>query len=379
MKQKLALLLTLLMLFSVPACAATMSEPGTLPLSDETQTLSILLIDHVYVTDYDDNHFTQMIEEACNVELEFHFLPDADSEQKLNLMISSGEKLPDVICYSLSNADAYNYASTGVLLPLNDLIDQYCVNFKAICEAYPELQIAEKSTASDGNIYGIPLVFFATADSVWQNCWINQEWLDVVGKEMPTTTEELYDVLVAFRDGDPNGNGLNDEIPLTGATSGWSKNVIDWLLNSYVYANATDKINVKDGEIYAYYKTDAYKKGLAFINRLFEEGLLDSQTLTQTADQMMAQVMTEDANTIGAFMNMSPRRAPPISRCTRLRAPKALPIPLIMPVRFLRHGSSPRIARIPSWPSAWPIICSTMIPTSPIRTATARRTSIGCA
>ena len=44
--------------------------------------------------------------------------------------------------------------------------------------------------------------------------YINQKWLDNLGLDMPTTTDELRDVLQAFREKDPNGNGQTDEIPL---------------------------------------------------------------------------------------------------------------------------------------------------------------------
>ena len=50
--------------------------------------------------------------------------------------------------------------------------------------------------------------------------WINQTWLDNLGLDVPTTTEELYTVLKAFKENDPNGNGIQDEYPLVGGT-GW--------------------------------------------------------------------------------------------------------------------------------------------------------------
>lgn len=43
---------------------------------------------------------------------------------------------------------------------------------------------------------------------------INKVWLDKLGLEVPTTLAELKEVLIAFRDGDPNGNGIQDEIPM---------------------------------------------------------------------------------------------------------------------------------------------------------------------
>ena len=54
---------------------------------------------------------------------------------------------------------------------------------------------------------------------------------------MPTTTEEFYEVLKAFKTQDPNGNGKADEIPLIGSKDGWNQRPQDFLMNAFVYAN----------------------------------------------------------------------------------------------------------------------------------------------
>ena len=94
---------------------------------------------------------------------------------------------------------------------------------------------------------------------------------------------------------------------MTGATTAWSRNVVNWLLNSFVYADATDYINLKDGEVFAYYRSDAYREGLRYINKLFEEGLLDNQCMTQTKDQLAAMVQTDGEDYVGVYtMNSFP-------------------------------------------------------------------------
>lgn len=64
----------------------------------------------------------------------------------------------------------------------------------------------------DGHIYSCPQLN-KTEGNLIHHYWINKTWLDNLGLEAPTTVDELYDVLVAFRDNDPNGNGQKDEIP----------------------------------------------------------------------------------------------------------------------------------------------------------------------
>src|SRR5699024_7776392 len=64
--------------------------------------------------------------------------------------------------------------------------------------------------------------------------WINEEWLDNLGMDMPETTEEFYEYLKAVKEQDPNGNGKADEVPFGGVTI---DGLIVWLKGSYGIGN----------------------------------------------------------------------------------------------------------------------------------------------
>lgn len=72
-------------------------------------------------------------------------------------------------------------------------------------------------TNPDGHIYTLP----GKKPLRPKGCdtpFINKAWLDRLGLEIPTTVDEWYEVLKAFKEQDANGNGdPNDEIPLTAA------------------------------------------------------------------------------------------------------------------------------------------------------------------
>lgn len=116
--------------------------------------------------------------------------------------------------------------------------------------------------------------------------------------DMSETTEELYEYLVKVKTQDPNGNGVNDEIPMTGYLGGWSTDPTVWLINSFVQCNnplsntnptigAGFNISA-DGQVeYAPIK-DEYRNALSYISKLYEEGLLDQQTFTQDSTQFAA-------------------------------------------------------------------------------------------
>ncbi len=140
-------------------------------------------------------------------------------------------------------------------------------------------------------------------DSSALGCWINKKWLDNLELKAPTTTDELYDVLLAFRDKDANGNGdMNDEIPLIGH-SGWKGQVDLYLINSFVYDRGS-QLNVENGELFAPYATDEWREGIRYLRKLAEENLLSPLSFSQTSDELRAILSdpTDADSIIGAFV-----------------------------------------------------------------------------
>lgn len=281
---------------------ATLSPVGEYPLCSETQPLSILMSPYYTVEDYDTNALTLLAEESLNVELEFVFLPSTDPNDKLAIMISSGEKLPDVVDHSMNIATCYRYAQAGAFLPLNDYYEKYSVYAKKNAEEHPEFGIMESITCPDGNIYTLYSFMKNNHDEMPHKLWINRTWLKNLGLEMPTTTAELQEVLRAFKTGDPNGNGIADEIPLAGAT-GWSQDPSLNLMNAFVFeTDKTDRLILgEDGKLTTSYLQPAYKEGLRYMRSLVQEGLLDPVSFTQDDSQLRAMVDDQEIAKVGVF------------------------------------------------------------------------------
>lgn len=150
--------------------------------------------------DWDDYPVFAELAEKTNVQVDFETVSGDGATEKLNLVLASN-KLPDIFFSGLSSTMINKYAGMGLFLPLNDLIDQYAPNIKAVLEERPDIKNA--ITMPDGNIYSIPAVNANAGIPTTQLC-INKTWLDKLGLEVPTTTDEFYEVLKAFKTQDPN-------------------------------------------------------------------------------------------------------------------------------------------------------------------------------
>lgn len=224
------------------------------------------------------------------INLEFDVVPSQGYDEKKSLLFASNE-YPDIfVRAALSNTEIVKYGAMGVLAPLEDLIAEYAPNYAKHLQDYPA--ILSRITAPDGHIYALSDIITLNAART-DKFWINKAWLDQIGKEVPTTVEELEDVLRAFQSVDFNGNGQADEVPLGVADlTGLMNNLSGvWGFQRQFGQN----LQVVDGKVETWITNDGFKDMLMWMNQMYTEGLLDPEIFTQDyakyASKMSGQLM----------------------------------------------------------------------------------------
>ncbi|MBQ7566200.1 MAG: extracellular solute-binding protein [Oscillospiraceae bacterium] len=321
MKKWIALFLCAVLLLGLAACGETTDAPvntdtpasapeitgteegwdGSLPLVQpgEDNKLTIGITTSANVTDYKDNAYTKWLEEQTGVDLEFvQFSGTAkDAGTQVSLMIAAGEELPDILWSfaGVGKTQGEEYGVDGYFLDLKPYFDEGWNHYQKESlntlfgdeanAVYHKLMDRGIEPVS-GGLYDYPSMEEVPLDSPKYHTWINQQWLDTLGLEAPKTIDELHDVLVAFRDQDPNGNGKKDEIPMIGVADGGSYDIISYLINAFIFYNYSYHYNVTDGKLWAPYDTDEYRQALITINQFVSEGLISPLTWTQTNAEM---------------------------------------------------------------------------------------------
>ncbi|WP_281888768.1 extracellular solute-binding protein [Paenibacillus sp. YYML68] len=275
-----------------------LSEQGVYPLVQEKVTLKVMVGARDFVENYETNQFTKWYEELTNVHIDWEVVPSKSIPEKLNLMLASGD-YPDVVLnMAVSNEQQMVYGKDGVFLPLNGLIEKHAPNVQ---QRLAELAgMKEVLTAPNGSIYALPQIEQCYHCTLSQKLWIYKPWLDKLKLDMPTTTEAYYEVLKAFKEQDPNGNGLQDEIPLAGSPKGWNTRVNDVLMNAFIPNNtltSTKHMFLNGGKVEVAFDKPEWKQGLEYLHRMHKEGLLATESFTQ--DGMQLQQMGEQ---VGAHL-----------------------------------------------------------------------------
>jgi len=247
--------------------------------------------------------FTKYLEEETNVKVNFvEIIESAVFAERQNLLLASGD-LPDVIMspWNMSAQQLYTYGLNGTFVALNKYIDERMPDLKKELENYP--QYKKQLVMPDGNIYAFPYLeagcFHCTMS---RKFFIYKPWVETLGmKWPPETTDELYQLLKAFKERDPNGNGQADEIPLMGSASGgWNTNPLEFIMSSFIYTTRGSFLERDGGNVNFVANTNEWREGLQYLSKLVEEGLLAPETFVQQNDQLRALVESPDAPKVGA-------------------------------------------------------------------------------
>lgn len=240
--------------------------------------LTGIMVKHPLTKPLAEMEWLQKAEDAAGVDIEWQEIT-ADWGQKKGTMLASGD-IPDLFVGGNVITDADFAQFQGLFQDLSELSTQ-APNVQEMFDAKPETKVI--ATQPDGKIYGLPKYQrFWPASATRQ--FINQKWLDNLGLAMPTTWDELYDVLVAFKDKDANGNGdSNDEIPMDfpGSFGGFFNPAV--LLGSEgitLTDGSSQGYFVEDGKVKNFLTDDRYKKLVVFLNKLNKAGLINPEVFT---------------------------------------------------------------------------------------------------
>ncbi len=253
-----------------------------LPLTDGSYTFKIL-----WKKSADDKgtpadkYMLQEALKATGIKVEVEEVAAQAWDEKISVIFASGD-LPDAICGEMPNLINFTDQCTD----LTDLFPQYCPFINSFFEENPGSRAVNEF---DGRLYSLShtRINMMNCDTLWS---INTTWLKNVGMDIPTTTDELYEVLKAFKEQDANGNGdPNDEIPYSFNKVNDSSIASDGLLslmNMFGMVNDgaarnSQYIMVEDGKVKFAPTEERFYEMLKYINKLYSEGLIDQDGLLQ--------------------------------------------------------------------------------------------------
>ena len=292
------------------------SSGGSSSANISTEDLSFPLAERATITgtisyplgtEEDPNKRTifKRLEEETNVHVEWTAISSDQWGDKITLNMANPNTLTDFVFNAgFSNSDLIRYADQGVIIPVEEYIDNNMPNLKAVFDKYPEYR--KMCEDENGHIWALPWIEQLGSNktaiqTVGNNMtYINQKWLDFLGLETPTTVDEFEQVLIAFRD---HASELQNEFGIDGSIIPMSCIMNDQdpslLINGFGEGYGDNDLGqhiavTDDGKVISTATTDGFKKGMEWLNKLYDEGLhmLLRGSLTDTASALHGTLQT---------------------------------------------------------------------------------------
>lgn len=248
------------------------------PVVDEAITITVAGRKRPQVKrEYNEMEIIQEWSRVTNVNVEWQLYEPSVWNERRNLIVASMD-LPDAFygIWTIPGGEIVNWGNQGILLPLEEMIEQYGTATK---ELFGEGQPYRPAiTAPDGHVYTLSVVNEQYENAINDATFINVTWLEDLDVAFPTDLEEFKEVLVAFRDNDANANGdPDDEIPFSFRyPRNWS-----FPMGSFGISDNWQLTNVdENGRVFYIATTENYRDYVQYMHELYAEGLIDIEAFT---------------------------------------------------------------------------------------------------
>jgi len=281
------------------------SDPAPQPNSGATETKSetpsepeapkepfkLSIMANLHTPEVPSDRIEKLLEEATNTEIDIQWVPDGTYDEKMNASFATGT-LPQ----------ATYIKNQSSLLMLRDAIrnDQFW-EIGPLLGEYPNLSKLNpdvlKNTSVDGKIYAL----YQERPLSRQGLIFRKDWADKLGLSAPTNVDELYAMLKAFKEGDPDGNGAQDTIGLTDRSDlvyGAFKSISSWFGTPNGWGEA-------DGKLKPEFMFPQYMETMRYMKKLHQEGLINQDfPVTSKTDQQNLLITGKAGAYIGSMADV---------------------------------------------------------------------------
>lgn len=299
-RKGLFMLLAMIMLLSVlSGCGGNGENAGAgekEPAADSGKTdgtakgekpLELTLMLPIFKTNYpkDGSPVAAKLEELTNTKIHFEWVPNASYADKFNITLASG-KLPDIMYVGDVKASSFvNAARSGAFWEVGPYLKDY-----------PNLSGAKEvilnNSAIDGKNYGI-----YRGRALGRNGVVfRKDWMEKLGLDNPKTVDDFYNMLRAFKEQDPDGNGQADTygMVLVKWTGQWASGFDTMKL----WFGSPNKWGVQEGKLVPEHEYPGYLEALKFMKKLYDEQLINADFAVMDSSKWNDPVVNNKAGVI---------------------------------------------------------------------------------
>jgi putative aldouronate transport system substrate-binding protein len=269
------------------ACGSNGAPQGADPAKDaEGKPVEISIMSDYFSPEppSEQDPIRKEIEKKTNTKLNITWVSSNNYAEKTNVTLASGDMPELLLLRDPFQTQVRKMAEQGAFWDLTPFLKDY-----KNLSAFP--QESWKNTSLNGNYYGIP--FVRPIHGTEGMPILRKDWLDQLGLQPPKTLDEIYKIMKAFTENDPDGNGKKDTIGLTASVSQTAMGSLSWVEN--VQNGSYGKWKEKDGKLIDMTLEPGTREALLWLNKAYKEGLLAADFPTLKNTQMRESITTNKA------------------------------------------------------------------------------------
>ena len=265
----------------------------TFPLAEKAEISGLTNFPPATESDPNNRTIFKRLEEKTNVHVNWKTIQSDQWGDKIALEMANVKTLPEFVFNAgFSDTELQKYAKQGVIINLEDYIDKYMPNLCKVFEQAPEYRTM--CTDENGHIWALPWIEqlgyeYTAIQTIGNMPFINVAWLEFLGLDMPKTTDEFEQVLIAFRD---NADALKKEFNIDGDIIPMSCIINDGDQDAMILTNGFGEgygdpdngrhiVVTDDKQVICPANTEGWRKGIEWLHKLYTENLIDPDAFTQ--------------------------------------------------------------------------------------------------
>lgn len=207
------------------------------------------------------------IEKLIGKSLDITWVPNSNYGDRTNVTLAS-DKIPQIMVIQGKSPGFVQSAQAGAFWDLTDIVDS---------GKYPNLKASDpvirKNSSINGKVYGI----YRARDAMRAAVMVRKDWLGKLGLSMPKTTDDLYQLAKAFKEGNPSGAG-NTGIIIPKWPGGYGSSSPYDVFE--VWFGAPNGWGERDGKLVPGFDTEEFLEANRFSRKLVSEGLVNADFAT---------------------------------------------------------------------------------------------------
>ena len=211
------------------------------------------------------------------IDLQIKYVEADQYKTTITTRLATGTDLADMMFLEVDNVTLNNLIKREMLTSIDSILEYSNGTARDFLAPDGEYSVIRKSgTGEDGTFWVLQGVLAGEFDiKGYNNTYsvaIRQDWLDKLGLEVPTTADEFIDTLIAFREQDANGDGIQNEKALFATDMSLLKHcgICGWyglIMNNIGLDPNTDKVT-------SVFYQEGFKPYVEFVQKMVNAGVL---------------------------------------------------------------------------------------------------------